>query len=189
MNTLARMLLVLLPLSCASCLSGSSGETVYVPTADVWETAFVRRDYHQAIVECVRPGESVEAWTELFTVQGLDDRLPRRDPVAVMRDLEAEMRARGGKVQWSVIEQGPSDVLYEWTITSAPGLEDQGEIARLIQGEVSMHRAAYAYKRLPLDPERRATTIDVLRRATLVHSKKEYEAAMDAAFPDRVKSR
>jgi hypothetical protein len=83
-----------------------------------------------------------------------------------------------------VIEEDAQSVLYEWTLRSAKGIEDQGELARLVRGKDALHRAANAYKSLPLSPERRGDRLDLLRKARVVKGPFEAQAARDEFFPE-----
>jgi hypothetical protein len=57
-----------------SCATGGGGESIALPfvfEADtpVWKIGYSERDQVQSIDEFVRPGQTVENWTELVTVQ------------------------------------------------------------------------------------------------------------------------
>lgn len=165
-------------LSFCSCQAPRDLETLFLPTRETWIEAFTNDDGHQTIVECVRPGETIDTWRELITVQSLDDRMPRREPLAVMKELEQQMRTHGGELDWKVIEQDAGSVLYEWTLSGAKGIEPQGELVRLVQGNEAMHRAAFAYKGLPLAPERRKQMLDLLSKAQVIKGESGYRAAV-----------
>ena len=178
-------LLVLVPfLASCQATKPQDVETVYVPDREIWVRVHAQDDGHATIVEYVPKGQTLENWRELTTIQGLDDRLGPQDPRPVMDKLQAIMRARGGKLDWRVVEEDPQGVLYEWTLSGAKGIEDQGELARLIRGKDALHRAAYAYKGLPLSPERRTDWLELLRKARVIKGEVEYQAAVREFFPD-----
>ncbi|MBI5363262.1 MAG: hypothetical protein HZA53_08790 [Planctomycetes bacterium] len=172
----------------AGCQATQDVETLFLPDREDWKRVHAADDGHQTVVEFVPQGQELAAWRELITVQGLDDRRPREAPTKTMGALRDAMRARGGKLEWSVIEESADSVLYEWTLAGAPGIEDQGELARLVLGKDAMHRAAYAYKGLPLAPERRADRLALLRNARVVKGAKEAQAAIEEFFPEYRKS-
>jgi len=177
--------LVLVPfLAACQLLKPQDVETLYLPDREKWQVANAQDDGHATIVECVPTGQKLESWRELITIQAFDDRQGPQAPRPVMDKLEASMRARGGELDWHVIEEDAQSVLYEWTIRGAKGVEDQGELARLVKGKDALHRAAYAYKGLPLAPERRTDRLDLLRKARVVKGADEYHAAVAEAFPE-----
>ncbi len=178
-------LLVLVPFL-ASCQSmkPQDVETLYLPDREPWVRVNAQDDGHATLVEYVPKGQTLEGWRELLTIQALDDRLGPQAPHPVMDQLQSSMRARGGELDWHVIEEDAQSVLYEWTLRSAKGIEDQGELARLIRGKDALHRAAFAFKGLPLAPERRADRLELLRKARVVKGELEYQAAVREFFPD-----
>jgi hypothetical protein len=168
----------------AACKTTQDVETVFLPERGTWVQVHAADDGHQTITEAVPEGQTLENWREMITIQAFDDRGPASTPRATMESLDAQMRTRGGQVEWNVIEEEASSILYEWTLHGAPGHEDQGEIARLMQGHDTLHRAAYAYKGLPLSAERRESRIALLRRGRIVKGEKEYWAAVDELMPE-----
>lgn len=91
---------------------------------------------------------------------------------------------RSGTLDWNAIEEDERSVLYEWTLKGATGQDDQGGLARLIQGKDALHRVAYAYKTLPLAPERRENRLALLRDARVVQGEEEAQAAVEEFMPE-----
>lgn len=158
-------------------------ETVYPPNPERRTFASGHDDGHRSIAEYVPEGQEIESWRELIAIEALDDRMPQEAPKATMTKLKAAMEKRGGKLEWNGIEEDASSALYEWAIRGASGVEDQGEIARLVQGIDAMHRAAYAYESVPLAAERRLKFTGTVRNARVVNGEKDMLAAQDEAFP------
>lgn len=183
--SMRRLLLVLLAVvpTFAACAMTRDLETLFLPDRERWTLVNGQDDGHQTIAEYVPAGQTLAGWRELITIQALDDRRPVEPPMVTMTKLRDILKQRGGEVEWNVIEEDAHSVLYEWTIRGAPGVEDQGEIARLVQGKDALHRAAYSYKSLPLAAARRAERTELLRNARVVKGEKERLAAMDEFFP------
>ena len=179
-------LFVLVPF-CASCQTPQPPqdvETLFLPDHEQWQRVNAQDDGHATLVEYVPSGQTLANWRELLTIQGLDDRRGPQAPRPVMDELEAKMRARGGELEWKVIEEDERSVTYEWTLHGANGIEDQGELVRLIRGNDALHRAAYAYKGIPLAPERRSNRLELLRHARVVKGEAQIQAAMRELLPE-----
>src|SRR5689334_7513717 len=175
--------LVLFWLSSCQSMAQQDVETLFLPDPETWVRANAQDDGHATLVEYVPQGQQLEHWRELLTIQALDDRLGPQAPRPVMDGLESQMRKRGGQLEWHVIEEDAQSVLYEWNLRGAQGVEDQGELARLVCGKDALHRAAYAYKQLPLAAERRSERLELLRKARVVKGHAEAKAARDEFFP------
>lgn len=180
-----KLLIALLLLCVSSCktMTQQDVETLYLPEPESWPRVNAQDDGHATLVEFVPEGQTLEHWRDLLTIQALDDRLGPQAPRPVMDQLEAMMRKRGGQLEWHVIEEDEQSVLYEWNLRGAQGVEDQGELARLVRGKDALHRAAYAYKPLPLAPERRLDKLAILRKARVIKGDAEYLAAREEFFP------
>ena len=186
-HTLLRAITVLaasVSLLAGCALPGRDLETVFLPTRETWVRVYAVEDAPHTIVELVPEGQKLETWNELCTLESYAHGTGMPPPSEAVRALESKMRARAGHVEWQVLEQDNTSVLYAWTLTGTADHPDQGEIARLIQGRDGVHRAAYAYKTLPLDPARRTYWIDLLKRARVVKGEKEYWAAVDELMPE-----
>src|SRR5882672_6229420 len=98
------------------------------------------------LVEFVRKGETVQNWTELFAVFNflLRESSPTREQL--MDDLKVRMQQRCPNVEWTLIEQRSSDLLYEWRITKCAPHPDQHEIARIVDGNSNRFKISYTAK-------------------------------------------
>ncbi len=168
----------------AGCALTQPVEGLFLPSREPWQLVHAADDGHATIVEYVAQGQDLDNWREMLTVQALDDRLPRETPLATMEKLREAMVRRGGELAWNVIESDADNVLYEWTLVGAPGVEDQGELARIVVGNDTTHRAAYSYKGLPLGPARRDELLALLRNARVVKGAEETQAARAEFFPE-----
>src|SRR5262245_37595784 len=71
-----------------------------------------------AIDEFVRPGETIQNWTELFTIQRFHKRFVAQPPETLMYELKARMEQRCPGVVWQVIRRQAKAILYEWRIAT-----------------------------------------------------------------------
>lgn len=142
-----------------------------------WAVGHQASDQNQRIVEFVRPGEKIDSWTELFTMQTLRKPAnPDRIDVMVARAHADTSKACPSFVQ-NVIAQGfPSEteeasIIYEWKVTKCPPHADQHEVAKIIYGKFNIFRLAYVAKTEKLAPEKREKWIQDLKDAKILVSK------------------
>ena len=118
-----------------------------------WKQGYAGRTPDMEITEYVLPGEVVEAWTELFTVQrtpGAGDR---------MGPLEAMTRAKEGALgecpsaAWTVVRQEKEEVVYHAEHRRCRGLDDELEVAKLYRDGSSLVRVAWSARKLPVPEE------------------------------------
>jgi hypothetical protein len=98
------------------------------------------------IDEWVRPGETVDGWTELFTVQNWVKSQTGGSPQEFMKQLEARHRKDCPEVSWSLLDQGDDEVLYEWSHRGCNAFPEQYEIARILDGKWNRWRIAFTKK-------------------------------------------
>jgi hypothetical protein len=143
-----------------------------------WTVGHQTSDQDQRIIEFVRPGEKIDNWTELLTMQVL--RKPTSpDPidafVARMHTADAKL-CPNGFVQ-NVIAQGfrteteEASIIYEWKMQNCRPHADQHEVAKIVYGKFSIFRLAYVAKTEKLAPEKREMWIKELKGAKIVVNK------------------
>lgn len=140
-----------------------------------WTVGSHTEDRNQRIVEFVRPGEKIDNWTELVTLQTLRKPTnPERIDVMVARMHADDAKLCPKGFIQDVIAQGvrteteEASILYEWKFTNCPRHADQHEVARIIYGKFSIFRLAYVAKTEKLAPEKREKWIKDLERARVV---------------------
>ena len=110
-----------------------------------WEVGFAGDQGDDAIAEFVRPGETVENWTELVTMQSFMKRPSRNLRAdALMDGLRSRMAQRCPDVVWDVLESSEREVLYECHIRDCAPHPDQHEIARFLENQTTVFRVAYS---------------------------------------------
>ncbi|WP_155834257.1 hypothetical protein [Halotalea alkalilenta] len=135
-----------------------------MPTgAGEFERGWLRDDRHATLVEFVRPGESVESWSELFTIQFFEDVYV--SPERAMYLLMAGIREQCPDATWTVINEERNSVMYEWTASACDLYPAQHEIVRLLRGNDGVHRIAFVKKTDLMPEELRNKWIDVFLKA------------------------
>ena len=142
-----------------------------------WAVGHQASDQNQRIVEFVRPGEKIDSWSELFTMQTLRKPAnPDQIDVMVARAHADTSKACPSFVQ-NVIAQGfpteteEASIIYEWQVTKCPPHADQHEVAKVIYGKFNIFRLAYVAKTEKLAPEKREKWIKDLKDARIIVSK------------------
>jgi len=152
----------------SSCVSGGGGESIALPfvfegDTPVWEIGYSHEDDVQSIDEFVRPGQTVENWTELVTVQrhkkaaGLGS---VDDQIAAHR---TDLVARCPHSTVEVIRQTPDGVMYEAHVVNCRQGADEHALARVFDGTSNRFLVSYAVRgAVTMTPQRRAEWIEKL---------------------------
>ena len=171
--------------ACGVLLVGSSGSIVSPASAqesvmlgnkvDEWEIGSHSETKTQRVVEFVPPGQKIESWTELLTLQTI--KKPRKPPAIdslAASAIEDLTKRCPGKVTWNVIsremasERGAESLLFEWSVKDCPPEADQHEVARALYGKHNIFRIAYVAKTQSLAPEKREKWIAELSAAKIL---------------------
>lgn len=95
--------------------------------------------------EYVLPGEQVQNWKELVTVErllGLSDR--KVEPKQLMQSIKKRIQTLDPKATWKVLAENEDDVLYEWRFSNDGKRSPHHEMARLVKGQQDIYRIAYS---------------------------------------------
>lgn len=151
----------------AACATGT-WETINVPiNPKGWKMGYSKKAAGQGwIKEYVRPPETVNNWTQLATLQFLDNVFT--PPKIFMNHLESRLREQCPDVEWHTIDSDKTKVLYEWKISHCPGHRDQHELSLLLLGDYGLYRAAYTKRGSPMDPAVRKQWIQWLSAAKII---------------------
>lgn len=119
--------------------------------------------------EFVPADESIDSWTRLFTQQNFarGKGMPAK-PRDMMNGLKQSMERRCPGVVWTVLREGPADLLYEFALVGCGGHPDQHEIARILFGRWNIWRLAYSEKTAAIDEQTRAKWIKALDEPSIV---------------------
>ena len=175
---------LLLALLCAPLLTGCLSaplETTVVPVdLQGWEGRGVDLGRGRGtITELHPPGESLDDWTQLVTLQFLEG--SERSPREAMDVLRSAMQARASadvSVTWRVLDETDTSITYEWSIAGSREHADQVELARLLEGQDGLHRVAFAKHGVAFSAEERARWRAALAGAEVV--KEGEPVALDA---------
>ncbi len=118
------------------------------------------------IVEFVPSDETVAAWSKLITIQFFEGN--KEAPHEFMLSLKDKMRSRCPDIEWNVLKERRTEILYEWLIENCSGTEEQHEVAKLLKGNDGLHRFSYVEKTRRLDEKERQYWIDAISNAYLV---------------------
>ena len=127
-----------------------------------WSQGYAVSTPEMEITEYVLPGEVVEAWTELVTVQRMPGLGNRAQPLELMTVVRKETLKHCRSTTWTVLRQEKDEVLYQWGHQGCRKFDDVFEVAKLYREGSSIVRVAWATKKLPVTEETRATWIKVI---------------------------
>lgn len=165
--TIARWLLVLGSMVVIFGCATPERLTMPIPRGETWVKGSESQDRKRKVLlaEFVRKGETVQNWTELYSVVNLQltEASPTREHF--MEDLKGKMQQRCPEVEWKVIQQQSNALLYEWRITKCAPHPDQHEIARIVDGKSNRFKISYTAKVPELPEAKRKQWIDVLLHA------------------------
>ena len=130
-----------------------------------WHLGFETEKGGQRIKEFVLPGETVDNWTELVTVQSFPDAQKRTTPKETALGMKQQLLNECPKAMWSVLQEDEDQFLYEWQTVDCPGWDNQYEVSKIIRGQTAIHRIAYANRKLPIAEETRRQWADLIGRA------------------------
>lgn len=135
--------------------------------------------------EFVLPGERVQNWTELFSIQRLHGLAKQQAPVRqITEGMMASLLNTNPMRQYRIIEATDDSVLYEWKVPANGEEPPQHEVARLMRGKIDVHRVAFVVKKDQMDAEVRRQWLNLLRNVEIKPVPGKYttpESAMAAA--------
>ena len=128
-----------------------------------WKLGWSQNQDGAVYEEYVLEGESVEAWSELVTIQFFPGLQKNTSPDVYEASVKASLTSTCPSIQWESIYQTKDDRMWKWSIKGCPGQEDQSEIARLKQTSKGFHLWHYAIKQAPLQPDKEKTWVKKLK--------------------------
>jgi hypothetical protein len=172
-------ILVALMAGCAPIQRSPSYQESLVGGFDLkeWTVGNQASNQNQRIVEFVRPGEKIDSWTELFTMQTFRKPVkPEQIDAFVARVHADTAKLCPSFVQNVIALGGPSEteeatIIYEWKIKKCPPHAAQHEVRRIIYGKFNIFSLAYVEKSEELAPEKREKWIKNLKDARILVSK------------------
>jgi hypothetical protein len=130
-----------------------------------WTVGHQQSTGAKTLTEYVLPGQNVENWRELVSSQVFTPAVPLARMVERFRTSLLEGCP---SLEWNVIRQDETMVIYEWRDSGCGGFEPQYEVGRMTIADRSLYRLAYAIKtKSPLAPAKRGAWLEILARVPL----------------------
>ena len=121
------------------------------------------------LVEFVQPGETVDNWTELVTIQTFNKRVDRGSIDDFLKNYREEVASRCPGSSVDVIRRESNSLLYESKIANCPTGPDEQNIGRLLDGHANRFLITYAVRSPKSMTEgRRSTWIDNLSTMSIM---------------------
>ncbi len=173
---LGSLLSVISLCSCAIGLGGSRlpAEGLAIPflvqgDKMVWEMGHQAGAQLQRITEFVRPGQTVENWTELLTVQTFNKTVNLGSVEGQFAAHQRDIAKRCPGSTAEVIRELPDGILYEAHIVNCEQGSDEHTLARVLDGTTNRFIIQYAVRdAAEMTPERRAEWIENLASVWLM---------------------
>jgi len=164
--------------SCSTGLgnSGPYQEAILVPFVfeddnSAWEVGYSAQNEVQRVVEFVRPGQTVENWSELVTIQTFNKAAgvgSVEDSLAMYRQ---DLLSRCPDSKVNIIRQNSGDVVYEAYVMGCAEGPDEHVLARVLDGAHSQFLVQYAVREAAtMAPSRRTDWIEKLMSVQVVRN-------------------
>jgi hypothetical protein len=141
---------------------------IYQDGKPLWNVGYSAEDQGQRIVEFVRPGQTVENWTELLTSQAFDKSAGVAGVADEVVAYRKAMTARCPGSTVEVIRQEPDGVVYEGHIVTQKEGASEHLLARVIDGASTRFVLTYSVRGpITMSPDRRSTWIQNLLDARI----------------------
>jgi hypothetical protein len=129
-----------------------------------WEVGHHQRTGAFGITEFVQPGQTVENWTELLTLQAFNRAYAIPSITQQLEDYRRGLAKLCPGLKWNVIRQDADEALYEWSISFCVGTTDEHSIGRILQSDHTRYWLSYS-SRTVVTPEQRQEWLDELEWA------------------------
>lgn len=163
-----------------TCVTGARGrrqpgEGIGVPFlvergGFVWDIGHSAEDQAQRITEFVRPGQTIENWTELVTQQTFNKAydLGSIDDHIATHQRELVARCPGTTVE--VVRRTSDGVLYESHVVNCEQGADEHVLARVLDGTWNRFVVQYSVRReVTMTPQRRKEWIEKLMDVRIIN--------------------
>lgn len=133
-----------------------------------WQINYRVNNQFTATAEYTLPGQQVQDWKELVSVQRMHSRaLAAPDIRVVAEGMMASLRKTNPDAKYSFLAESPESVLLEWTTAGNKDSQAQHEIVKLFKAERDIHRIAYVKRTSNLEDVVRKQWIAILNAAKL----------------------
>lgn len=143
---------------------------IYEGDERVWDIGHNAGDQLQRVTEFVRPGQTVDNWTELVTWQALNKAFDLGSVEDHMAAYKKDLGARCPGSTMEVIRQMPDGSLYESHIVNCEQGAEEYELARVLDGTSNRFVVRYGVRgEVTMTPERRAEWIEKLMAVQIIN--------------------
>lgn len=129
-----------------------------------WEVGNSGSGQSHMIIEWVLPGETVNKWSELITLQTFLGVQTRMEPEKIMLDAKESTLKKCPNAKWQVITKKSDEILYEWRTTNCTNFDNQHEIAKILKGFGAMHIVHYVKKGPEMDENDHKKWMDIIEK-------------------------
>lgn len=144
-------------------------ETLIIPGGlEGWDLAWHGSLVNMHTLEWVPSGETVENWTELFTVQRIMGETKNGADAFAAEHLNA-LQKDCPNLEGSILESSHQSTTYEWKVKGCANADNQHEFSRSILSGDYMFRISYSRKGDVISPDVRTKWISVLESIQPVH--------------------
>jgi hypothetical protein len=176
---LALSILLIFFIRCVASSGGGSGppESLMMPFTFeggnlAWNVGHEAGNAVLRVVELVRPGETVDNWTELVTVQTFNKAVDVGTVESQVASFQRDLAARCSGATLEAIPEHSTDRLYESNVINCKSGDDEHNLTRIIDGRANRFIVQYAVRRTKtMTPERRAEWIGKLSAVQIVESR------------------
>jgi hypothetical protein len=112
-----------------------------------WKEGHATKDTNPLTIEYVIPGETVQNWSELITVQILSNVSLNIDAARFVAAVEKQHRSKKpgcAVITQRVLSSTPTSVMYEQSLVNCAPFRDEYSIRKVIRGPLAMSEVSYS---------------------------------------------
>lgn len=112
-----------------------------------WQQGHSDGEGNRFLLEYVLPGETVQDWSELVSVQVLSNASLDLSAAGFVESIAAAHQAaapRCADVRHEILESGPTEVLFRQALSKCAPLRDEYSVRKVIRGPRSLTEVSYA---------------------------------------------
>jgi hypothetical protein len=134
-----------------------------------WQEAYYAEDAGQALAEFILVGETIDTWSELFSIHFFENGYTNIGIENYVVSMEQTLRASiTGDITFRVVELTDSEAVYEFTVANDPNELDQHEVARILTYNNHLFLIRYTILGPPMDGAYKTEWINRLKQAAVL---------------------
>lgn len=134
-----------------------------------WQEAYYAEDAGQALAEFILVGETIDTWSELFSIHFFENGYTNIGVENYVVSMEQTLRASViGDMTFQVLELTDSEAVYEFTIANDPNELDQHEVARILTYNNHLFLIRYTILGPTMDEAYKTEWINRLKQASVL---------------------